>query len=210
MNLELEPYIPPHPNAPKFERKTRGITIAKYTKKVTTVRRGEDTIHEKLNKTFEKKKKNKELGDILRAFHRNLAKAALKNKGGVLLPHRMGKVQAVMCRSVYTETVDPNTSYKLGYKVFFSRLKNAGKFPFVQLDFFANSCNLPNKGLWEFQATAILKKDVREVLAVDRTRFSDVRDSLAINGRRSKLSRQQFAIKSEETELKTYNEFDFS
>jgi hypothetical protein len=211
MNIELIPYIPPHPNAPLFIRKTKGIYIDSNTKKSKPkVKTSRSTQGEFKKKNPEVKKTTKELTNIIRTFNKNLCEVALNNRAGVLLPYRMGKLQVVMCRSVKSNNFDEHTSKKLGYKVYFNRLKNAGKFPLAQLDFYSESCNLPNKEFWEFKANPVLKKNIQNVLLIDRTRFSDVKNTLSIYGRRDRFYKKEFAIKNEEELLKTYNEFDFS
>lgn len=209
MDETLVPYKPGHPEAPKFKRRTKGVAINKHTEKAEPKIKYSTYPHKRFRAAHKEcKLKDSELTAILRAFNENMVEAALTNRGGTLLPNRMGKLQVMMYPKGNKRRIDRATSEKLGYEVGFSILRNAGKFPYATIEVYGDSYNMPNKYLWEFKASAPFRRAQQEVLVVDRTRFVGARKEYIAYYRKEKFYKKEFAKKNDEELLLTYNEFE--
>lgn len=209
MNTELTPYKPGHPEAPKFKRRTKGVSINIHTKKPESKRKYSDLVHNRFRSShLECDLKNYELTYILEVFNKNMLQAALENRSGVLFPNRMGKMQVVSVKQKDKQRVDPKTSKELGYEVHENKNKNGGIYPLVIVDVYGDSFNMPNKYLWEFKASAGFKKEVQDAIKKDRTRFNPVKKEYIAYYRKDKFYKKEFAKEKQIELLKTYDEFE--
>lgn len=136
---------------------------------------------------------------------------AVNSREGVLLPKRMGTIQILAIRTnPANRGLDAVTSEKLGVRVHFNGLKNDGKACFIQNDLRSDSCDIPNKHLWEFKPSVNFNVEKRQEFDKNRKKFKDVDSNFSSKFRRKKFFQKEHAKKKEEEILKTYNEFDFS
>jgi hypothetical protein len=202
MNTQLEPYIPPHPNAPK--RKTRSLSK-------TTVSLPGKLRKQYANKFSESSIKGAKIDLVISTFNETIRHMAVNSREGVLLPKRMGMVQVLAIRTNPTNRgLDAVMSEKLGVRVHYNGLKNDGKASFINNDLRSDSCDIPNKHLWDFKPSVNFSVEKRQAFNKDRKKFKDSDSNFSSKFRRKKFFQREHAKKKEEEILKTYNEFDFS
>lgn len=209
MNTALVLYKPAHPDAPKFKKRTKGVSINIHTKKPESKRKYSDIVHNRFRSSHVQcNLKNSELTHILEVFNQNVLQATLENRSGVLFPNRMGKIQVVSVKQKDKQRVDAKTSKELGYEVHENKNKNGGIYPLTIVDVYGDSFNMPNKYLWEFKASVGFKKELQDAIKKDRTRFTPVKKEYIAYYRKDKFHKKEFAKEKEAELLLTYNEFE--
>ena len=206
MKIDLVPYAPAHPKAPKFSKKTKVVKANNIGKMEPKVMRSVDA-HRRFRSAHKAcKYKDSELTTILKAFNQNLMQAALESRAGVTLPNRMGKLEVITVKLGKRKRINKQMSEELGVTVHLKKLRST--VPVINLDINTDSYNMPNKYLWEFGAFARHKKTVWGMYEENRTYFAPAKKDLAMRWRKDKFYKKEFAMRQSAELLLTYNEFE--
>lgn len=145
------------------------------------------------------------LTKIVDQFHDNVVDALVKNRDGVNLPERLGRLH------VYTliskPSVDDNISGKVGFVVYKTFKETDGKNFSISVEKGTSRYNWSNNGLWNFVATDHNLKKAGDVFRKN-VNFFVLSERKNIKKREAKIFfNDVFGKKNELIALETYNEF---
>ena len=175
-------------------------------------------VHNILNKEFfkmfkEKYPKYKTVDDavlkaIVKKFNTTVYQTVIDKRDGVQLPETIGWLFIGTCEQSKKKNIDFAKSVKYGMIVSNKNWETDGKLAKIFFTSHAPRHKMKNKEFWSFVACREFKRSVAKTYPENWNMYVAVDPTAKLRLTYQKVIKKQLAIKKQNADLKTYNEFD--